>query len=66
MPNSYSNKPGFYDDSAADNTTQNSTESNDAKKPTQDNKKASAPAAPNDGSKGFVYSSNLHLFVETN
>lgn len=51
MPNSFSNKPGFYDDADATTTsTENSKKSAESSKPTQEAKKN---GAPNDNAKRF-------------
>lgn len=62
MPNSFSNRPGFYDDEST--PTANSNNKNVADAKAADNKKSASASADNkkkaagnvgDGSKGFVY-----------
>lgn len=54
MPNSFSNKPGFYDDGDAP-ATENSKKSPESNKPTDANKKQNG--GPNDNAKRLAISS---------
>lgn len=55
MPNSFSNKPGFYDDDGDAPGSENSKKSPDSTKPTQDTKKKQN-GGPNDGAKRLAIS----------
>lgn len=55
MPNSFSNKPGFYDDAPVANSQIGSDKkTNDTDKSAQDAKKKQTPNGTNDNAKRFV------------
>lgn len=61
MPNSYSNKPGFYDDGDGPATNNQNQKPSESSKPSQDTNKKSK--GPNDNAKRFVNNhTNYEIF----